>query len=366
MPRPAAPAIPMARPSTKSATRIEAKSAAYAHSARHRTTMSPCRIWRCRRRAGQAGRRRAPRRAGRPRREDRPPRSPSARPPRRSPAAWSRWPTPNARPDPQGQAARPDRVRLRLPAGRDHREHPPRRPRPDHARPHQSRLTQRARVARRQCQRELRRAGLHPRDVAVDGGFAHGPSPSSCPTRPTCSSRRQSTRLQTHRAAPGALPRRRRRPHQCHLKRATDDAAAAYEARRSPNNSRRQAGRPTVHAHVIQERAQDAQQPRLLAGRQLARLHVREVALQQPAGQLRRRGRAARRPRPASDRRSAARWWRQPVPPRMSELARFDTANDADSSGLRSSNTPRCYALRPGASGACLAVSSLRSRGHRG
>jgi hypothetical protein len=90
--------------------------------------------------------------------------------------------------DPQGQAARPDRVRLRLPAGRDHREHPPRRPRPDHARPHQSRLTQRARVARRQRQRELRRAGLHPRDVAVDGGFAHGPSSSSCPTRPTCSS----------------------------------------------------------------------------------------------------------------------------------------------------------------------------------
>jgi hypothetical protein len=226
--------------------------------------------------------------------------------------------------DPQGQAARPDRVQLRLPAGRDHREHPPRRPRPDHARPHQSRLTQRARVGRRQRQRELRRAGLHPRDVAVDGGFAHGPSPSSCPTRPTCSS--PGAKAPAPNTPTGAWRATASAPKAASVSpqtRLRTTPQPPTRPRRSPNNSRRQAGRPTVHAHVIQERAQDAQQPRLRAGRQLARVHAREVALQQPAGQLRRRGRAARRPRPASDRRSAARWWRQPVPPRMSELARF-------------------------------------------
>ena len=81
--------------------------------------------------------------------------------------------------DPQGQARQADRVRLRRPARRGHREHPPRRARPDPARRHRARL---ARPRTRCCPTtaaELDRLGLRPREVALDGGFQPGRRPST-------------------------------------------------------------------------------------------------------------------------------------------------------------------------------------------
>jgi hypothetical protein len=87
---------------------------------------------------------------------------------------------PDAPPDPQGQAALADRVRLRGPARRGLREHAPGGARPDRPRRQRDRIAQRARPAPRH-RRRTPRLRLKPRELALDGGFSPTASPRTCP-----------------------------------------------------------------------------------------------------------------------------------------------------------------------------------------
>jgi IS5 family transposase len=83
-------------------------------------------------------------------------------------------------PDPQGQARQTDRVRVRRPDLRDHREHPQRRPRvdpPSWARAREPRREQ----AAAHTTAELDRAGIRPREIVADGGFMPGPTKDAFP-----------------------------------------------------------------------------------------------------------------------------------------------------------------------------------------
>jgi hypothetical protein len=121
---------------------------------------------------------------------------------------------PDARPIPQGQAAPADRVRLRRPARRAVREHPPRRARPDRPRGQPDRLAQRARPA---AQHGRRAGPPEPAPARDRAGRRLLPDrrrrgPARCPTG--LHRRAPVGRIATHGSPAGPLPRRDRGTHQ--------------------------------------------------------------------------------------------------------------------------------------------------------